>query len=47
MRPIGKPPRPEGRFSESWIELEEEGKTVERVPRGVRARILRARMADS
>jgi len=32
MRPIGKPSSPEGRFSR----LEEWGKTVERVPSGVR-----------
>jgi hypothetical protein len=45
------PSRPEGRFSneegllERWEE--EEGKMVERVPRGVRWRIRRASMADS
>jgi hypothetical protein len=43
MRPIGRPSRPEGRF---W-RTEEEGKTVERVPRGVKWSIRRAWMADS
>lgn len=37
------PERPEGRCSR----VEEDGKTVERVPRGVRARIRRAWIADS
>ena len=43
MSPMGIPARPEGRCSRE----EECGKTVERVPRGVRARMRRAWMADS
>ena len=49
---MGMPPRPAGRFSRLDGEEEEDcewglGKMVERVPRGVRCRIRRARMADS
>lgn len=46
------PSKPAGRCSKTFLEEEEErwweeGKIVESVPRGVRFRILRARIADS